>query len=191
MTEDNNTLSTSDHMPRYTTKRLHDEIAKAKAYARQETLEEMSGGLTPAGWQWRMKNTASDHWSEWRDGRANFGPDVGFLWQERQVFAVVFRDTNPEAQFIEDAENSCPHCGGSGHKDDVVDQGLWRHIETAPKGYKPIWVGHECGFVEPAYFKGASEVGFWVNSYTGLPVQWKPRMWHPIPAAPPPPKPSL
>lgn len=32
----------------------------------------------------------------------------------------VFSDTNPEARFIAEAELSCPHCGGSGHKDDVV-----------------------------------------------------------------------
>lgn len=30
----------ADEQPRYTTKRLHDEIAKAKAYARREALEE-------------------------------------------------------------------------------------------------------------------------------------------------------
>lgn len=29
-----------DNQPRYTTKRLHDEIDKAKAYARREALEE-------------------------------------------------------------------------------------------------------------------------------------------------------
>ncbi|MUO84857.1 hypothetical protein [Agrobacterium vitis] len=29
-----------DNQPRYTTKRLHDEIAKAKAYARNEALED-------------------------------------------------------------------------------------------------------------------------------------------------------
>lgn len=29
-----------DNQPRYTTKRLHDEIAKAKDYARRETQEE-------------------------------------------------------------------------------------------------------------------------------------------------------
>ena len=32
-----------DNQPRYTTKRLHDEIAKAKDYARREALEEVSG----------------------------------------------------------------------------------------------------------------------------------------------------
>jgi hypothetical protein len=30
----------TDNQPRYTTKRMHDEIAKARAYARREALEE-------------------------------------------------------------------------------------------------------------------------------------------------------
>lgn len=32
----------------------------------------------------------------------------------------VFSDTNPEAHWIEDMENACPACGGSGHKDDAA-----------------------------------------------------------------------
>lgn len=32
----------------------------------------------------------------------------------------VFSDTNPEARWIEDMENACPACGGSGHKDDAA-----------------------------------------------------------------------
>lgn len=42
----------------------------------------------------------------------------------RELIAVgkVFSDTNPEARFIAEADLSCPHCGGSGHKDDVQDQ---------------------------------------------------------------------
>lgn len=32
----------------------------------------------------------------------------------------VFADTNPEADFIAAAELACPHCGGSGHRDDIA-----------------------------------------------------------------------
>ncbi len=31
----------------------------------------------------------------------------------------AFSETSPEADFIKHSEMSCPHCGGSGHKDDV------------------------------------------------------------------------
>jgi len=31
----------------------------------------------------------------------------------------LFSDADPEARFVSDAENACPHCGGSGHRDDV------------------------------------------------------------------------
>lgn len=31
----------------------------------------------------------------------------------------MFVDTNPEADWIAASEMACPHCGGSGHKDDV------------------------------------------------------------------------
>lgn len=40
----------------------------------------------------------------------------------------AFADTNREESFIADAELSCPHCGGSGHKDDVIS------LTTATKG---------------------------------------------------------
>lgn len=33
----------------------------------------------------------------------------------------VMASTNAETRWIEDAKNSCPHCGGSGHKDDVKE----------------------------------------------------------------------
>ena len=29
-----------------------------------------------------------------------------------------FVDTDPESRWIEETKNNCPHCGGSGHKDD-------------------------------------------------------------------------
>lgn len=41
--------------------------------------------------------------------------------QEAQIArGDVFSDTNPEAQHLEDCENACPACGGSGHKDDAA-----------------------------------------------------------------------
>lgn len=61
----------------------------------------------------------------------------------------------------------------------------WQPIETAPKDGTICWVGHECGFMEPANFNPAG-IGFWVNSYTGLPISWRPRFWchKPLPPAP-------
>lgn len=102
-------------------------------YSKPTSNYNSGGNLIPAGWQWQMKHPASENWSDWRDGRARFGPEVGFQWREREVFAVVFSDINPEARFIEDAENSCPHCGGSGHKDDVKTS-----IETSPAALKKV-----------------------------------------------------
>jgi len=35
--------------------------------------------------------------------------------------AVIFQsDGREEERWIEDQENSCPHCGGSGHKGDIA-----------------------------------------------------------------------
>ncbi|ASW06257.1 hypothetical protein CKA34_10425 [Rhizobium sp. 11515TR] len=34
-----------------------------------------------------MISPTTGEWSEWRDGPANFGPDVGFKWEERALFA--------------------------------------------------------------------------------------------------------
>lgn len=59
----------------------------------------------------------------------------------------------------------------------------WQPIDTVPKDDVSVWLGHECGFMEPAYFKQAAG-GFWVNLYSGLPVQWKPRFWMPLPTPP-------
>jgi hypothetical protein len=59
----------------------------------------------------------------------------------------------------------------------------WQDMSSAPKDDRAVWLGHECGFMEPAYFNRAGN-GFWVNHYTGLPVQWKPRFWQRIPAPP-------
>lgn len=41
------------------------------------------------------------------------------------VGEIFKSDGNEEARWIEDMENACPHCGGSGHVDDVhtVEQG--------------------------------------------------------------------
>lgn len=40
----------------------------------------------------------------------------------------MFVDTNPEADWIAASEMACPHCGGSGHKDDV------RPLSASPAG---------------------------------------------------------
>ncbi|MDF3607573.1 hypothetical protein PE067_16315 [Paracoccus sp. DMF-8] len=62
----------------------------------------------------------------------------------------VFADTNPEAKWIEDSDNACPACGGSGHKDDAKayeDRAMakvvmiCRALEdsiNSPKGVVPI-----------------------------------------------------
>lgn len=58
-------------------------------------------------------------------------------------------------------------------------------MSKAPRDGKAVWLGHECGFMELAYFK-AEAGGFWANKYTALPVQWKPRFWHRVPSPPSP-----
>ncbi len=57
-----------------------------------------------------------------------------------------------------------------------------RDMDAAPKD-KPIWLGHECGLMEPAHFNPAAH-GFWYNLYTGLPIGWNPRFWQRIPPPP-------
>jgi hypothetical protein len=42
-------------------------------------------------------------------------------WEKAFSEGRAFRDTNPEARYIEDGERlNCPACGGSGHVDDVA-----------------------------------------------------------------------
>lgn len=56
-------------------------------------------------------------------------------------------------------------------------------MSKAPRDGTMLWLGHECGFMEPSYFKSAGN-GFWVNRYTQLPIQWTPRFWQHIPLPP-------
>lgn len=104
-------------------------------YAQQivaAVLAATGGTLVPAGWQWQMKNPASGKWTAWHQGHYTAGGGVKF--REREIFAVVFSDTNPEAHFIEDAENACPHCGGSGHKDDVRSSSAHLTVTVTTQG---------------------------------------------------------
>ena len=41
-------------------------------------------------------------------------------WEAEEVQPGAFWDSNVEERHIAAAENACPHCGGSGHKDDVA-----------------------------------------------------------------------
>lgn len=38
---------------------------------------------------------------------------------EAELRGIFASDGNEEARWIEDMKHACPHCGGSGHKDDV------------------------------------------------------------------------
>lgn len=38
---------------------------------------------------------------------------------EAKLRGIFASDGNEEARWIEDMKHACPHCGGSGHKDDV------------------------------------------------------------------------
>jgi hypothetical protein len=62
--------------------------------------------------------------TEWTPRRASRPPQDG-----------DFVDVNPEAQWLDDMANACPHCGGSGHKDDVT---AWTPPPEAerPDGYR-------------------------------------------------------
>lgn len=44
----------------------------------------------------------------------------------------IFVDTNPEADWLAAAEMACPHCGGSGHKDDVRPLSLAPQVKETP-----------------------------------------------------------
>jgi hypothetical protein len=44
----------------------------------------------------------------------------------------MFVDTNPEANWLAAAELACPHCGGSGHKDDVRPLSLAPQVKVKP-----------------------------------------------------------
>lgn len=59
----------------------------------------------------------------------------------------------------------------------------WMDIETVPKDNTPVWLGHICSYMEPAYFNRTG-AGFWVNAYTGLPIAWRPSHWAPMPKPP-------
>lgn len=64
-----------------------------------------------------------------------------------------------------------------------VDGDGWNDdMSKAPRDGTVIWLGHECGFMEPAYFK--PDGAFWVNRYLRLPIDWNPRFWQRIPSPP-------
>lgn len=71
---------------------------------------------TPIAWQHYVVPEHPSVESSVRRGASSLAPD-----ELKKLIAKgrAFVDTNPEARFIEDGENACPHCGGSGHKDDV------------------------------------------------------------------------
>jgi hypothetical protein len=95
-----------------------------------------------------------------------------------------FADTDPEARFIADGELSCPHCGGSGHKDDVRDQ--WQHIETAPTDGTHILIWDELNKeVSVAFFNRDVQSAFtgWFHKYDWLGGA-RFSLWQPLPAPP-------
>lgn len=54
---------------------------------------------------------------DWRRGLKDI------IFYRLQRFSA-FSDVNPEARYIADSENACPHCGGSGHIDDLQTTGV-------------------------------------------------------------------
>ena len=68
----------------------------------------------------RLQKAAADHCKG-----LDLPHDLGLVLLQ-QVFVS---DGNEEARWIEHEQNSCPYCGGSGHKDDVkADSQLWEML---------------------------------------------------------------
>jgi hypothetical protein len=75
-----------------------------------------ANGEQPIAWQHFVVPEHPSVESKVRRGASSLAPgELKKMIAEGRAFV----DTNPEARFIEDGENACPHCGGSGHKDDV------------------------------------------------------------------------
>lgn len=80
---------------------------------------EQGGGMTD-NLGVRLQKAAADHCKG-----LDLPHDLGLVLLQ-QVFVS---DGNEEARWIEHEQNSCPYCGGSGHKDDVkADSQLWEML---------------------------------------------------------------
>lgn len=66
----------------------------------------------------------------------------------------------------------------------------WNTIGSAPQDGTSVWIGHDSGLMVPAFFRTTiADRGYWVELYSGLPVQWRPMFWQPLPKPPLSPEP--
>ncbi|MBB3010695.1 hypothetical protein [Cupriavidus alkaliphilus] len=106
----------------------------------------------------------------------------GAITQDGRAVFINYGDS--EQQMLDAAEMDCPHCGGSGHKDDTspgkAEAERWQPIETAPNNI-PVLVAVEFDGPNDWRIKvGALQQGHW-RIFGG---SWTPSHWMPLPAAP-------
>ena len=69
---------------------------------------------------------AQIHWLEDAFGESLDAEDAALVaqiradWIDAHTAEQPFATPDAEGQWIADMDNACPHCGGSGHKDDVA-----------------------------------------------------------------------
>lgn len=95
-----------------------------------------------------------------------------------------------------DGSLNCPHCGGSGHRDDVVTPASlpdgWRTIDSAPRNgttflaYFPLpGLDDDWDRIVPVYWsQGVNRWVFAGRAAAGYSDQYQPTHWMPLPAAP-------